>query len=81
MTTATVHLAAYAASEHYETLWIKNGRTAAELRRLAERRTAADGTPLTASELIRQCEEVISLQNQAWMGRFGKEDAAGGPGR
>ena len=40
--------AAYTASERYEFLWIEYSRTASELRRLLDRRSAADGRPLLA---------------------------------
>jgi hypothetical protein len=75
-TTAGGALAAYIASERYEFLWIEYSRTASELRRLLERRTAADGRPLSGPELIDACEEVISVQNQAWMAKWGEEGAA-----
>ena len=69
-------MAAYAASERYEFLWIEYSRTASELRRLLDRRTAADGRQLSGSELVGECEQVISVQNQAWMAKWGEESAA-----
>ncbi len=75
-TTAGGALAAYLASERYEFLWIEYSRTASELRRLLERHTAADGRPLSGSELAAECEQVISVQNQAWMAKWGEENAA-----
>ena len=69
-------VAAYIAAERYEFLWIEYSRTASELRRLIERRTAADGSPLSGSELVSECEQVISVQNQAWMAKWGEESAA-----
>lgn len=76
VTTAGGALAAYAAAERYEFLWIEYSRTASELRRLLNRRTAADGSPLSDSELIAGCEEVISVQNQGWMAKWGEETPA-----
>jgi hypothetical protein len=76
VTTASGAVAAYIAAERYEFLWIEYSRTASELRRLLERRTAADGRPLSGSELVQECEQVISVQNQAWMAKWGQEDAA-----
>jgi hypothetical protein len=64
------------AAERYEFLWIEYSRTASELRRLADRRSAADGRSLSGPELIVECEQVISVQNQAWMAKWGEEDNA-----
>ncbi|MEU2030931.1 DUF4231 domain-containing protein [Nocardia amamiensis] len=75
-TTAAGTVAAYAAAERYETLWIEYCRTAAELRRLADQRTAADGRPLSPTELIAECENVISVQNQTWMAKWGEENSS-----
>lgn len=69
-------VAAYVASERYEFLWIEYSRTASELRRLHDRRTAADGRPISGSELVAECEQVISVQNQAWMAKWGEEENA-----
>lgn len=74
VTTASGAVAAYIAAERYEFLWIEYSRTASELRRLLERRTGADGRPLSDSELAAECENVISVQNQAWMARWGREN-------
>jgi hypothetical protein len=76
VTTAGGALAAYIASERYEFLWIEYSRTASELRRLLDRRTAADGRLISGSELVDECEQVISVQNQAWMAKWGEETAA-----
>lgn len=74
VTTASGAVAAYIAAERYEFLWIEYSRTASELRRLYERRTGADGRPLSDSELAVECENVISVQNQAWMAKWGPEN-------
>ncbi|WP_169333793.1 DUF4231 domain-containing protein [Nocardia higoensis] len=71
-TTAAGTVATHAARERYEALWIEYSRTAAELRRLADRRTAADGRPLSATDLIAECENVIAAQNQTWMAKWGE---------
>jgi SMODS and SLOG-associating 2TM effector domain 1 len=76
-TTAGGAVTAYIAAQRYEFLWIEYSRTASELRRLLERRTAADGTPLSDPELVAECEQVISVQNQAWMAKWGEEDTDG----
>jgi SMODS and SLOG-associating 2TM effector domain 1/Protein of unknown function (DUF4231) len=74
VTTASGAVAAYIAAERYEFLWIEYTRTASELRRLLSRRTAADGRPLSDRELAAECEQVVSVQNQAWMAKWGEED-------
>ena len=79
-TTAAGALTAYVASERYEFLWVEYSRTASELRRLLERRKAADGRNLSDSELVSECEQVISVQNQAWMAKWGDEDSSSGQG-
>lgn len=75
-TTAGGALAAYIATERYEFLWIEFSRTASELRRLLDRRTASDGRPISGSELVAECEQVISVQNQAWMAKWGEGSTA-----
>jgi len=71
LTTVVAAVTAYAAAERYELLWIEYTRTAAELSRLFDRRTAADGRPLTSVELVAACEQVVSVQNEAWMAKWG----------
>jgi hypothetical protein len=61
-------------------VWIEYSRTASELRRLVERRTAADGRALSGPELVAECEQVISVQNQAWMAKWGDENSPAGQG-
>ena len=75
-TTAGGAVAAYVASARYEFSWIEYSRTASELQRLLDRRTAPDGRMLSGSELVGECEQVISVQNQAWMAKWGEESAA-----
>lgn len=79
-TTAAGTVAAHAAAERYEMLWIEYSRTAAELRRLADQRTAANAKPLSPTELIVECENVISVQNQAWMAKWGEESSSDSSG-
>jgi hypothetical protein len=76
VTTAGGAVTAYVASERYEFLWIEYSRTASELRRLLDRRTAPDGRQLPDAELVGECEQVISVQNQAWMAKWGEEDSS-----
>jgi hypothetical protein len=78
VTTASGAVAAHIAAERYEYLWVEYSRTASELRRLVDRRTAADGRPLSDVELVAACEQVISVQNQAWMAKWGDESPGAG---
>lgn len=73
VTTAGGAVAAFIAAERYEYLWIEYSRTASELRRLLDRGTAADGSPLSDAGLVAACEDVISVQNQTWMAKWGEE--------
>ncbi len=79
VTTTAGAVAAHVAGERYEFLWIEYSRTAGELRRLADRGTAADGRLLSAPELIAACEQVISVQNQAWMAKWGENTDSSNP--
>jgi len=74
VTTAVGAFTAYIASERYEFLWIEYSRTGSELRRLLDRRTGADGHPLSGMELVKECEDVISVQNQTWMAKWGEKE-------
>lgn len=73
VTTASTALLSYAASERLEFLLMEYNRTASELRRLAEQRAAPDGSPLSDKALVEACENVISVQNQGWMAKWGSE--------
>lgn len=75
-TTAAGAVAAYIAAERYEYLWIEYSRTARELRRLLNLRTTADARPLSGPDLAAACEQVISIQNEAWMAKWGEGDAS-----
>ena len=77
-TTAAGAAAAYVASQRYEFLWIEYSRTASELRRLLNRHTTVDGTRLSGPDLAAACEQVISIQNEAWMAKWGEADATDG---
>lgn len=74
VTTAVGAFTAYVASERYEFLWIEYSRTADELRRLLDRRTTADGRELSGMDLVKECEDVISVQNQTWMAKWGEKE-------
>lgn len=71
VTTAWGVVAAYVASGRHESLWVEYSSTAGAVRRLLDRHTAADGRPLSGSELIAECEQVISAQNLKIFNRGG----------
>ncbi len=75
VTTAVGAVTSYAASERYEFLWIEYTRTADELRYLLDRRTSADERPLSGMDLVNECEQVISVQNEAWMAKWREKDS------
>jgi phosphate/sulfate permease len=77
VTTAVGAVTAYVASERYEFLWMEYSRTAGELRRLCSRRTAADGRRLSGVDLVNECEQVISVQNQTWLAKWGEKKSSG----
>ena len=72
VTTAAAAVAVHVAAERYEFLWVEYSRSAGELQRLVDRRTAPDGRRLSDGELVMKCEDVISVQNQAWMAKWGE---------
>ena len=64
---------AHAAAERYEFLVVEYRRTARQLRYLSTRRVGVDGEALSATELVRECERVISIQNLGWMAKWSDE--------
>lgn len=75
VTTAVGAVTAYAAAERYEFLWIEYTRTASQLGRLLTFQTGTDGSELSGLDLVRECEQVISIQNEAWMAKWGESPA------
>jgi small-conductance mechanosensitive channel len=71
VTAAVGAAGAYVAGERWEFLVAEYSRTAQELNRLLTLQTAPDGSPLSPADLVARCEEVISVQNQAWMTKWG----------
>jgi hypothetical protein len=64
----TAALTAYAAGERYDYLRVEYARTAGGLRRLRDSR--GDMTP---AEFVKRAEELISVENQAWMVKLGED--------
>ncbi|HEX3961996.1 MAG TPA: DUF4231 domain-containing protein [Trebonia sp.] len=79
-TTAGGAVAAYIAAERFEFLWIEYSRTAVQLQRLLDLHESGDPTAPAGPDLAGACEEVISIQNEAWMAKWGEEadDSGGG---
>jgi hypothetical protein len=83
-TTASGAVAAYIAAERYEFLWIEYSRTAVQLQRLLDLHESGDPAAPAGPDLAAACEQVISIQNEAWMAKWGEEsddpagDKAGG---
>ena len=76
VTTAAAAVAVHVAAERYEFLWVQYSRSAGELQRLVDRRTAPDGRRLSDRELVMKCEDVISVQNQGVDGEVGRGASA-----
>ena len=72
ISTAAAALTAYAAAERYDFLRVEYARTAGGLRRLRD-----DRADMPAPDFVKRAEELISVENQAWMVKLG-EDAPDG---
>jgi hypothetical protein len=66
-------VAAYIAAERYEFQWIEFSRTAVQLRRLLDPHDSGDPEAPLGPDLAAACEQVISIQNEAWMAKWGEE--------
>jgi len=75
-TAVSVAVTAYAAGSRYEYQLVEYLRTAAHLERLG-RAWAAGGHDAAADDaFVRDCEQVISVQNEAWMAKWTDATAA-----
>jgi hypothetical protein len=74
ITTAGGAVAAYVAAERYEFLWIEYSRTADQLQRLLDMHDEGDPAAPAGPDLSAECERVISIQNEAWMAKWGEAD-------
>jgi SMODS and SLOG-associating 2TM effector domain 1/Protein of unknown function (DUF4231) len=73
VTTASGAVAAYMAAERYEFLWIEYSRTAVQLQRLLDLHDSGDPEAPAGPDLAAACEQVISIQNEAWMVKWGED--------
>ena len=75
VTTVTAAVAAHIAAARYDYQLVEYLRTAGELARL--RRAAGRTTsPAEVDDLVRQCERIISIQNEGWMAKLASDPAA-----
>ncbi|MCM2388699.1 DUF4231 domain-containing protein [Streptomyces albipurpureus] len=64
-------ISVHALAAKYDYQHIEFTRTAAELQRLlGQRRLASEGDPLSEDDFVNQCEQVISILNDAWMAKW-----------
>ncbi len=68
-TTVSVAVTAHAAGSRYEYQLVEYLRTAFQLGQLRKSWTAGYGT-MTSDTFVRECEQVISVQNEAWMAKW-----------
>jgi hypothetical protein len=75
-TTVSAAVTAYAAASRYEYQLVEYLRTAAQLDRLRSGRVG--GAPDSAADdaFVRDCEQVISVQNEAWMAKWSSDSTA-----
>ncbi|MFE7598730.1 DUF4231 domain-containing protein [Streptomyces sp. NPDC057494] len=67
----SIAVTAHAVAQRYAYQQLEFTRTADELERLLERwTTGSDRTPQSTDAFISECENVISIQNEAWMIRW-----------
>jgi membrane protein implicated in regulation of membrane protease activity len=71
VTTVAAAVTAHAAAARYAYQQLEFSRTAAELDSLTTRRAVAGGhTSEADDQFVEQCEQVISVQNEAWMAKW-----------
>jgi hypothetical protein len=74
VTTVAAAITAHIAASRYEHLMITYRATARQLRaRVAQWRESADHSPLAAARLVRDCEDVISRENESWMAAWTRD--------
>ena len=82
LTTISAAVTAYAAGSRYEYQLVECLRTAAQLDRLHAGWSSGGRDPGAGDALVTDCEQVISVQNEAWMAKWtgGDDLGATGPG-
>ncbi|MGY1703722.1 DUF4231 domain-containing protein [Geodermatophilus sp. SYSU D00697] len=75
VTTVGAAITAHVAAARYEHLVITYLSTARQLRaRVAQWREGTDHGPAAAARLVRDCEDVISRENESWMAAWSRDD-------
>lgn len=78
VTTVGAAVTAHIAAARYEHLVITYMSTARQLKaRVAQWRDGADHSPEAAARLVRDCEEVISRENESWMAAWSRDEGDG----
>jgi hypothetical protein len=81
LTTVSAAVTAYAAGSRYEYQLVEYLRTASQLDRLRVGWVAVKRDRAADDGFVADCEQVVSVQNEAWMAKWtGDDDAATGPG-
>jgi hypothetical protein len=75
-TTVSAAVTAYAAASRYEYQLVEYLRTAAQLSRLRSGRVGGAADSAADDAFVRDCEQVISVQNEAWMAKWSSDSAA-----
>ena len=79
VTTISAAVTAYAAASRYEFQLVEYLRTAAQLDRLRGGWVTGGHGPAAGDAFVADCEQVVSVQNEAWMAKWtGGGDAANG---
>jgi hypothetical protein len=79
VTTISAAVTAYAAASRYEYQLVEYLRTAAQLERLRSGWVAGGHDAAAGDAFVAHCEQVVSVQNEAWMAKWiGGAAAAGG---
>lgn len=74
VTTVAAAITAHIAASRYEHLMITYQVTARRLRaRVVQWRDSADHSPKAAARLVRDCEDVISRENESWMAAWTRD--------
>ena len=75
VTTVGAAITAHIAAGRHENLIIAYLTTARQLRFLVrEWRSGGDRGPQAAARLVRECEDVISRENESWMAVWSRDD-------
>ena len=78
VTTVGAAITAHIAAARYEHLLITYMSTARQLRaRVSQWRDSPDQGPQAAAQLVRDCEDIISRENESWMAAWSRDQGGG----